>query len=217
MKRKHTFKQWRLVNILLGIAIIIIFLGLSLKNKEIDVMADNKSQVQQLADEANIFELKYAKEQKDNATMSARIKELEKQLKPTKPALPVAPKTVTKSINVVSLHPEIEAKITSATISAFGSEHVQAMLNIIKNESGFEPCKINGGAIDCNYTGSRACGLGQALSCSKLTSKCALSDVDCQVNWFINYTKERYVNPTLAWQHWLAMVPIDGRSVGHWW
>lgn len=59
-------------------------------------------------------------------------------------------------------------------------------------ESGNVACKINGGAIDCNYDGDRACGIGQSLPCQKLTSQCKLSDYNCQDRWFSNYAKQRY-------------------------
>lgn len=37
---------------------------------------------------------------------------------------------------------------------------------------------------------SGACGLGQALPCSKMG--CDLSDYQCQDNWFTNYCLQRY-------------------------
>lgn len=75
---------------------------------------------------------------------------------------------------------------------------------IYEHESGNSPCKINGGAIDCNYTGSRACGLGQALPCSKLTAVCSLADYACQDAWFTNYMQQRYGTWENARAFWLA-------------
>lgn len=73
---------------------------------------------------------------------------------------------------------------------------------IYQHESGNVACKINGGAIDCNYNGNRACGIGQALPCQKLTAICNLSDYACQDNWFTNYMKERYGSWSAAKQFW---------------
>jgi len=49
-------------------------------------------------------------------------------------------------------------------------------------------------------TSSGACGLGQALPCSKMV--CDLSDYQCQDNWFTNYAMQRYgswVNAKIFW------------------
>lgn len=62
------------------------------------------------------------------------------------------------------------------------------------HESGGNP-----GAVNAT---SGACGLGQALPCSKLTSVCSLSDYACQVNWFSAYAVERYGSWAAAWAFW---------------
>lgn len=41
---------------------------------------------------------------------------------------------------------------------------------IISKEGGWEPCKVNGGAIDCNYQGNRAYGMGQSLPGNKMAA-----------------------------------------------
>lgn len=80
---------------------------------------------------------------------------------------------------------------------------------IYNAESGNVACKINGGAIDCNYNGNRACGIGQALPCQKLTAFCKLSDYACQDDWFTNsYMVPRYGTWENARAFWLA---------NHWW
>lgn len=74
---------------------------------------------------------------------------------------------------------------------------------IYEHESGNIPCKINGGAVDCSYQGGLACGLGQALPCSKLTSVCSLSNYACQDEWFTQYMA-RYGSWEAAKSFWLA-------------
>lgn len=88
----------------------------------------------------------------------------------------------------------------------FGVEHWGALEELITNESGWNPyaANPNGGA----------CGIGQALPCSKMD--CEQWDYSCQVDWTLNYIKNRYENPTKAWEHWNAEVEIDGQNVGHW-
>lgn len=68
---------------------------------------------------------------------------------------------------------------------------------IYEHESGNNPGAIN--------SGSGACGLGQALPCSKMP--CALTDYACQDNFFTAYMLERYgtwENARVFWEkmHW---------------
>jgi hypothetical protein len=47
---------------------------------------------------------------------------------------------------------------------------------------------------------SGACGLGQALPCSKLP--CSFNDYDCQDEWFTEYMQERYGSWARAKAYW---------------
>lgn len=87
-------------------------------------------------------------------------------------------------------------------------DQVGAKAFIYHKESGNHPCKINGGAINCEYQGSKACGIGQALPCSKLRRDCSLADYACQDRWFTNYMKNRYGTWENAKAFWL---------VNRWW
>ena len=49
---------------------------------------------------------------------------------------------------------------------------------------------------------SGACGIGQALPCSKLT--CSLYDYKCQNKWFNDYAKRRYGSWEKAYNWWVA-------------
>jgi hypothetical protein len=66
------------------------------------------------------------------------------------------------------------------------------MLQIFMRESGNNPAAIN--------ASSGACGLGQALPCSKMP--CSLSDYNCQVNFFTSYAISRYGSWDNAWLFW---------------
>ena len=74
-----------------------------------------------------------------------------------------------------------------------GSE-AEAKLWIYMHESGNKPGAIN--------KASGACGLGQALPCSKMG--CGLADYACQDAWFTNYMKSRYGSWLNAKAFWLA-------------
>lgn len=71
----------------------------------------------------------------------------------------------------------------------FGDEWAEAT-ELYSRESSLNPLAINpdGGA----------CGLWQAYPCSKLTVKCALSDVDCQLQTGKEYIQNRYGSVTKA-------------------
>lgn len=69
-----------------------------------------------------------------------------------------------------------------------------AMLFIFSHESGNNPGAIN--------ASSGACGLGQALPCSKMP--CSLSDYACQVNFFTQYAVDRYGSWAAAYSFWVA-------------
>jgi hypothetical protein len=67
-------------------------------------------------------------------------------------------------------------------LRAIGGEN---LVQLIYRESGINPFAIN--------KSSGACGLGQALPCSKLLKVCnTLDDVDCQIKWVVDYIHARY-------------------------
>jgi hypothetical protein len=63
---------------------------------------------------------------------------------------------------------------------------------IYDHESGNNPRAIN--------SSSGACGLGQALPCSKMP--CSLSDYECQDNYFTSYMLSRYGTWQAAMAYW---------------
>lgn len=69
------------------------------------------------------------------------------------------------------------------------------MSQIFAKESGNNPEAVN--------PTSGACGLGQALPCSKLLAVCgSLSNVSCQVTFFTNYAIGKYGSTAAAWSFW---------------
>jgi hypothetical protein len=65
---------------------------------------------------------------------------------------------------------------------------------IYQHESGNNPSAIN--------AGSGACGLGQALPCSKMG--CSLSDYACQDAYFTSYMLGRYGSWENAYAFWIS-------------
>lgn len=63
---------------------------------------------------------------------------------------------------------------------------------VYHHESGNDPAAVN--------KKSGACGIGQALPCSKLP--CSLSDYACQDAWFTDYMVARYSTWEKAWAYW---------------
>jgi hypothetical protein len=75
----------------------------------------------------------------------------------------------------------------------YGMKPDQANLRrLLMAESGINPLAVN--------KTSGACGLGQALPCSKM--KCELTDVECQLDWVMQYIKNRYgsIRAANEWQ-----------------
>lgn len=82
----------------------------------------------------------------------------------------------------------------SSTAHAASVPQSGAKAFIYEHESGNNPGAIN--------PSSGACGLGQALPCSKMP--CSLSDYACQDNFFTGYMQQRYGTWENAKVFWLA-------------
>lgn len=93
-------------------------------------------------------------------------------------------------------------RIAQATKQVIGSTAYaaggDAKMFIYMKESGNNPNAVN--------KSSGACGLAQALPCSKMN--CALGDYACQDAWATNYMQSRYGTWENAKAFWLA---------NHWW
>ena len=87
--------------------------------------------------------------------------------------------------------------------------------NILKVESGYR--------LDAmNEIG--ACGIGQALPCSKMNCPLDYSEeaIHCQINWVHSYIERRYGTPSAAWDFWNNKAPTydfnkDGVADGNHW
>jgi len=63
------------------------------------------------------------------------------------------------------------------------------------HESGWNPNSVN--------RSSGACGIPQALPCSKIANQQGSNDWRAQIRWGLNYIRDRqgYGSPTRAWEH----------------
>lgn len=80
--------------------------------------------------------------------------------------------------------------VQAAIVKEFGYEHWEAMDWIIRHESNYDLNAINPNSLSC--------GLAQSLPCSKVKGQCPDMEMNCQINWMINYIKNRYQTPTEA-------------------
>lgn len=82
----------------------------------------------------------------------------------------------------------------SKVVNKWGSKEWEAMRYVMNKENRNADPKV------INSIG--ACGIPQALPCSKMLNKIGnLSNVEGQLDWMIDYIAKRYGNPTVAMEH----------------
>lgn len=106
--------------------------------------------------------------------------------------------TVPKGINVALATPKAVSEVFKHPVAKAAPAQIVAQSGakafIYEHESGNNPGAVN--------QSSGACGLGQALPCSKMP--CSLSDYACQDNFFTQYMLERYGTWENAVSFWLS-------------
>jgi resuscitation-promoting factor RpfB len=77
---------------------------------------------------------------------------------------------------------------------------------IVGHEGGWEPCKVQGGAINCSYSGSAGYGIVQATPGGKMVSAGAdwRTNPITQLKWATGYAVGRYGSWEGAYKHWLT-------------
>lgn len=97
---------------------------------------------------------------------------------------------------------------------------------IVMHEGHYDPCVVNGGAVDCSYAtplaqggkgGQKAYGVCQALPGSKMASAGAdwATNPVTQLKWCHNYAVGRYGSWAAAYAFWQRTDPRP--YPGHWW
>ena len=91
----------------------------------------------------------------------------------------------------------------------WGDEHLASFEQLMNHESGYNPSAQN--------PKSSAFGMFQFMDRTWASYGCTKTEeVDTQIDCGLKYIEKRYGNPTNAWKHWLARVPINGKDHGHW-
>lgn len=109
--------------------------------------------------------------------------------KPATPTIsPIALPLQNTSLSGSTDDPKALARSMSAR--KFGDQYWPDLHNLWIKESGWNPNARNGS--------SGACGIPQALPCSKIGDHTTLG----QITWGLDYIAGRYGNPRRAWQHW---------------
>lgn len=177
---------------------LLIFLGLAVSQAREQKQLQLHQSIQLKSKESQLIELdnKYDELLQDKSQSveekNKRIKELEKEKAELE-------KQVRAKQNTPS---ELQrtAQNTLNTLTGTNTAYAQSLPKngyksfIYQKESGNNPSAIN--------PSSGACGLGQALPCSKMP--CSLSDYACQDRFFTNYALQRYGSWQSAYNFWLG-------------
>ena len=78
---------------------------------------------------------------------------------------------------------------------------------IVSHEDfSWEPCKVQGGAVDCTYSGNMGYGLVQATPGSKMVSAGSdwRTNPITQLRWATGYAIGRYGSWQVAYEHWVS-------------
>jgi hypothetical protein len=107
----------------------------------------------------------------------------------------------TQKIPMVTAVPsgQAQAYAKSAVTKRWDASHFGPLQSLWNHESGWRTTAMN--------SSSGACGIPQALPCSKIINMCGAdwrTDYQCQIEWGLNYISARYQSPAAAWQHFLS-------------
>lgn len=78
-------------------------------------------------------------------------------------------------------------------VSGYDDTQMNCLINLWDRESNWNPNAVN--------KSSGACGIPQALPCSKIKKQQGSNDWNAQIRWGINYINYRYKSPCSAWNH----------------
>lgn len=79
------------------------------------------------------------------------------------------------------------------TYGSYDDTQMNCLINLWNHESGWNPNSVN--------KSSGACGIPQALPCSKIKKVEGSNDWKAQIRWGIKYINYRYKTPCKAWEH----------------
>jgi len=133
----------------------------------------------------------YAAAQDEESKLAEEKRIAEQKAKQAKAKVKTVAATVAAPAPV-AFSGDVTEYVRQQTIATFGEAEWNAMYQIVKHESGFNPNAVN--------KKSGACGLFQANPCSKMGG----TALENQVRWGMNYIRARYGTPSKAWAFWTA-------------
>ncbi len=94
----------------------------------------------------------------------------------------------------MKVEPDLKVReiVLSLVAIEFGEDQVDSFDQIVMHESGWNPKAVN--------PNGGACGLFQALPCSKMGGM----ELEYQIKFGLSYIKARYGTPNNAWKFWQA-------------
>lgn len=114
--------------------------------------------------------------------------------KTTKKAIKTTRKTTkVSSVKNVATGSKTEYINYAREIGGYNDTQMQCLDYLWSHESNWNPTLVN--------KSSGACGIPQALPCSKIQNQQGSNDWKAQIRWGINYINYRYKNPCSAWNH----------------
>ena len=119
-----------------------------------------------------------------NTNIPSKQKKAKKVVKTTKK------KITTKKVKVASYS---EYQQHAKSYSNYDDTQMNCLINLWNRESGWNPNSYN--------KKSGACGIPQALPCSKIKNSEGSNDWKAQIRWGVKYINARYKTPCKAWQH----------------
>ena len=78
-------------------------------------------------------------------------------------------------------------------VGGYDDTQMSCLINLWNRESGWNPNSVN--------KSSGACGIPQALPCSKIKNKYGSNSWEAQIRWGIDYINSVYKTPCKAWNH----------------
>ena len=139
----------------------------------------NKKQPTILDDTTTTIELEVI-----NTNIPSKQKKAKKVVKTTK-------KTTKKKVVKIASYSEYQKY--AAEYGNYNQEQMNCLINLWNRESGWNPNSYN--------KSSGACGIPQALPCSKIKKVEGSNDWKAQIRWGVKYINARYKTPCGAWNH----------------
>ena len=145
----------------------------------------------------NLYKKDVVEEQKETTTTTI-VEETTNTTTTIKTTTTTKKKTTTKVVKKIQVkETEITTYLYERVLQeGWNTTDYNAIVNIIIKESGFNINSVN--------RSSGACGLFQAHPCKKAIKQYPdyMSNYKSQVDWGIQYIKNRYKTPTKAWEFW---------------